>query len=244
MRERPSHHVADARMDERRSLEERAMPSSREEQAPWGPNSPAPSLGSSSWQSSVVAMLVAIAVLLHACVIPAAADSRKVMVAVVELRNEAELRPSEIAYLTDLARSQARQALPGERFLVMTRESIVALLPPGKTLADCAKGQCEVEVGRTIGADYIVTGEVLRFGESMRLNLKVHACQSGDFLGSESMKGAKVTISKRASPTPAGSCSHWFARRWVSGCRRQPLGMERPTAGSVVGVRGGRHHQR
>ena len=113
-------------------------------------------------------------------------------VAVVELRNGAGLSQDEVSYLTDQVRTQASAALPGERFLVMTRESIVALLPPGKTLADCAKQQCEVEVGRTIGADYIVTGEVLKFGESLRLNIKVHHCVSGQFLGSETAKGAKV----------------------------------------------------
>ncbi|MFM8559142.1 MAG: PEGA domain-containing protein, partial [bacterium] len=110
----------------------------------------------------------------------------------VELRNEAELKPSEVAYLTDQVRSQASESLLGERFLVMTRESIVALLPPGKTLADCQKTQCEVEVGRTIGADYIVTGEVLRFDDELRLNLKVHHCVSGAFLGSQTAKGARV----------------------------------------------------
>jgi TolB-like protein len=121
-----------------------------------------------------------------------AAEAQPYRLAVVELRNGAKLSEDEVAYLTDQARTQASKVLPGERFLIMTRESIVALLPPGKTLADCAKGQCEVEVGRTIGADYIVTGEVLRFGEELRLNLKVHACKSGAFLGSESAKGTKV----------------------------------------------------
>jgi Protein of unknown function (DUF1566) len=136
----------------------------------------------------------AFAVICGALCVPVAqaAEPQLFRLAVVELRNEAELRPSEIAYLTDLARTQGNKTLPAERFLVMTRESIVALLPPGKTLADCAKSQCEVEVGRAIGADYIVTGEVLRFGEGLRLNLKVHACGSGAFLGSESAKGLRV----------------------------------------------------
>ena len=110
-----------------------------------------------------------------------------------------------ISYLTDQVRTQASAALPGERFLVMTRESIVALLPPGKTLADCAKQQCEVEVGRTIGADYIVTGEVLKFGESLRLNIKVHHCVSGQFLGSETAKGAKVDDLESGLAAPAGA---------------------------------------
>jgi TolB-like protein len=112
--------------------------------------------------------------------------------AVVELRNSASLREEEVMYLADLVRTQASKALPGDQFLVMTRESIVALLPPGTRLEDCAKSQCEVEVGRTIGADYIVTGEVLRFGDELRLNIKAHACSSGGFVGSEVVKGIKL----------------------------------------------------
>lgn len=125
--------------------------------------------------------------------VSAAAAAQPMRLAVVELRNQAELSPSEIEYLTDLVRTGASRVLPSDRFIVMTRESIVALLPPGTTLADCAKGQCEVEVGRTIGADYIVTGEVLRFSDELRMNLKVHACQSGAFLGSATAKGVKLT---------------------------------------------------
>ena len=126
-------------------------------------------------------------------------------VAVVELRNEGDLQAREVSYLTDQVRTQASAALPGERFLVMTRESIVALLPPGKTLADCAKQQCEVEVGRTIGADYIVTGEVLKFGDELRLNMKVHHCVSGAFLGSETAKGTKVNDLESGLAAPAGA---------------------------------------
>jgi TolB-like protein len=141
-------------------------------------------------QTCMAAVLICCGIVLFGEVTLAATSQYRL--AVVELRNDAEMRPSEIAYLTDLARTQARDSLPAERFLVMTRESIVALLPPGKTLLDCAKSQCEVEVGRTIGADYIVSGEVLRFGDELRLNLKVHACASGDFLGSVPAKGAKL----------------------------------------------------
>ncbi|MFM8559261.1 MAG: PEGA domain-containing protein, partial [bacterium] len=81
----------------------------------------------------------------------------------------------------------------------------MALLPPGKTLADCSKGQCEVEVGRTIGADYIVTGEVLKFGDELRLNLKVHHCVSGAFLGSQTAKGSRVRDLESGLTTASGA---------------------------------------
>jgi TolB-like protein len=120
------------------------------------------------------------------------ARASAVKLAVLELRNDAGLSIAEMAYLTDRVRGDATQTLPASAFLVMTRESIQELLPPGVKLVDCLSSQCEVEVGRRIGADYIVTGEILRFGDELRLNLKVHHCASGAFLGSETAGGAKL----------------------------------------------------
>jgi TolB-like protein len=116
----------------------------------------------------------------------------KLKLAVLELRNEAQLTAAEAAYLTDRVRDAASRVLPGERFLVMTRESIVALLPPGRNLADCTAADCEIEMGRALGVDYLISGEVLRFAGKLRLNLKAHHCLSGAFLGSEAAGGATL----------------------------------------------------
>jgi hypothetical protein len=76
----------------------------------------------------------------------------------------------------------------------MTRENMAALLPDGADLSDCSAGECEVEVGRMVGADYIVTGEILKFDGALRLNLKAHHCESGALLGGESVGGANLTV--------------------------------------------------
>jgi TolB-like protein len=120
------------------------------------------------------------------------AHAGAVKLAVLELRNDAGLSVAEMAYLTDRVRGDASQNLPSSAFLVMTRESIQELLPPGVRLVDCLSSQCEVEVGRKIGADYIVTGEILKFGDELRMNLKVHHCASSAFLGSETAGGARL----------------------------------------------------
>ena len=122
----------------------------------------------------------------------AMARASAVSLAVLELRNDAGLSVAETAYLTDRVRGDASQALPSSAFLVMTRESIQELLPPGVKLVDCLSSACEVDVGRRIGADYIVTGEILMFGDELRMNLKAHRCVSGAFLGSETAGGAKL----------------------------------------------------
>lgn len=119
----------------------------------------------------------------------AAAAEPKLRVAVTELRNEAELGNSEVAYLTDQVRNQASIVLPKSAFAVITKESMQMLLPPDKFKQACSGSQCEVEVGRTMGAQYIISGEVIKFGGSLRVNLKVHACVSGEFLGLDTARG-------------------------------------------------------
>jgi len=81
--------------------------------------------------------------------------------------------------------------LPKDQFLVMTKESMLMLIEPGKTLEDCV-GECEIETGRLINADWIVTGEILRFGSSYRVSLRLHDTRKGQFIKGESIKGDRI----------------------------------------------------
>lgn len=103
-------------------------------------------------------------------------------VAVLEFHDRAGLRPDEAAYVTDLVRDAALR-LPDGGFFVMTRENILELLPPDADLASC-EGACEVETGRNIGADFVVTGEIIRFGGSLRVSMKLHDTRSARLLAS------------------------------------------------------------
>jgi peptidyl-prolyl cis-trans isomerase A (cyclophilin A) len=111
-------------------------------------------------------------------------------VAVLELVNKAGITDDEASYLTDKVRDIASRTLAKRGFLIITRESLQELLPPGTDLSKCTDAQCEVEIGRTIGADYIVTGEIIKYAGDFLINLKVHHSQSGAFLGSQSAEGA------------------------------------------------------
>ena len=104
-------------------------------------------------------------------------------IAVLELRNDADLKARETAYFTDIVREAAVQ-LPSNRFTVITRENILQMLPPDTTLADC-EGDCEIETGRNIGADFIVTGGIIRLGESLKLSLQLYRVHSGRLLKTE-----------------------------------------------------------
>ncbi len=151
----------------------------------------------------------AVLLLVLACSWIPAAQAGAARLAVLELRNDAGLSVAEMAYLTDRVRGDASQDLSPGAFLVMTRESIQELLPPGVRLVDCLSSECEVAVGRRIGADYIVTGEILKFGDELRMNLKVHHCVSGAFLGSETAGGARLADLEGGV---AAACGRLFAK--------------------------------
>ena len=81
-------------------------------------------------------------------------------------------------YVTDVVRSRIAES----GFNVITRENILQLLQAqGKRIEDC-EAECEVETGRRLGADLVVTGEILQFGSALKVNLRMHNTQSGQLL--------------------------------------------------------------
>jgi len=125
----------------------------------------------------------------------------------------------------------------------------------GKTLEEC-QGECEVDTGRRLGADLIVSGEVLRFGSGLRINLKLHDVKSGQLCparrearrrgraGEGAPRGASPVVGPLGERSPAihppravhrfracGSALTWMAgfRAWRFPCRPAP---HQPTTGS------------
>jgi hypothetical protein len=136
-------------------------------------------------------MLAIALALLLAAPAPRTPPKRGPLLAVLELRNK--LLPGEgvdSAYLSDVVRTAALRAVPGLR--VLTRENVAVLLASaGKKLEEC-EGECEVQTGRLLGADYIATGEVLRFGTSFKLNLRLHDTREGTLLSGAQASGATL----------------------------------------------------
>src|SRR5438045_4228520 len=96
------------------------------------------------------------------CATAAAAEEQPPLVAVLEFHNDVPgIDPKtnrDGNYLADVARTRA--AASGLR--VMTRENLVVLLrATGSTPADCID-KCEIETGRLLGADYVVSGTLIR----------------------------------------------------------------------------------
>jgi uncharacterized protein (TIGR02145 family) len=86
--------------------------------------------------------------------------------------------------LTDELRRLALSVLPTAQFTVMTRDNITELLPPGKSLEECTEGQCLVEIGRNVSAEYAAQGTVNRFGQQLALTVECYETRGGKLIGS------------------------------------------------------------
>ncbi|MCA1826899.1 MAG: DUF2380 domain-containing protein [Myxococcales bacterium] len=122
---------------------------------------------------------------------PEAQHAQTGLLAVLEFRNKlagAERKMVDVAYFSDQVRAASLKAAPSLR--VITRENLLVLLQ-GKPLEEC-EGECEVETGRRVGADYVVSGEALKVGSLYKLNLKLHDTHDGRLLSGGVVTGKSV----------------------------------------------------
>jgi PEGA domain len=116
-------------------------------------------------------------------------ESGTLKIAVLELQNAAEVSDTVVGFFADIVRGEAVKTLDASRFSIMTRENILEMLPPGTDLKKCVGEECEIRIGRQIGADYIVTGEIFLLDDEYRVSLKAHHTKSAAFLSERSAKG-------------------------------------------------------
>ena len=108
--------------------------------------------------------------------------------AVLEFQGK-DLDPDILMTFSDTVRGGALQALEPHGVVVMTRENMLVLLRDmGKK--ECGEGDCEVETARNIGADYVISGKVVRVEQSYFVTLKLHETQGGSLLGTDTVEGA------------------------------------------------------
>jgi TolB-like protein len=90
-------------------------------------------------------------------------------------------------YFSDLIRGKIRKAAPA--LFVMTRESTLQILgASGKKAEDC-EGECEVETGRLLGADYVVSGRMTKVGSRYLLTLRLHRTSDGELINTAEARG-------------------------------------------------------
>ena len=132
--------------------------------------------------------------LLCAAALPSSGQPPSGLIAVLEFKNlvpAGQVRDElDVTYFSDIVRTESLKAAPGVR--VISRENLLMLLgASGKKVEDC-EGECEVDTGRRIGADYVVSGELRKVGTSFHLSLRIHDTRSGDLLAGAMASGKSV----------------------------------------------------
>ena len=106
-------------------------------------------------------------------------------VAVLETISEKDIiGRSEKVFLTDKLREMAKTVLPDYMgYVIMTRENINAMLPPGKSVEEC-EGSCLVETGKNIAADFVAQARVGKFEKQLTLVVEIYETSGGNLIGS------------------------------------------------------------
>jgi hypothetical protein len=115
------------------------------------------------------------------------------LMAVLEFNTKlegAQKKAVDVQYLADTVRAGVLDLVPDIR--VMTRENEMVLLEQsGKKLSEC-EGECEVDTGRRLGADLVISGDLLKFGSAYKLNLKLHETHEGRLLAGAQASGRTI----------------------------------------------------
>lgn len=108
--------------------------------------------------------------------------------------------PIAVDVFSDGTRTAVIKIINKEEILVMTRESISEIMKDmGKDIS-CVEGECEVEIGRNIGADYIITGSIAQLDEEYILTLKFLDTHSGALLASETSDATDLNVLRKTIP--------------------------------------------
>lgn len=94
--------------------------------------------------------------------------------------------------LSDQSRIVSANFLPPDDYLIMTKENMLEILRDMDKDFSCAVGNCEIEIGRNIGADYIISGNILYLEGLYLLTLKLHETNSGNLLSGQEIKNPSL----------------------------------------------------
>lgn len=125
--------------------------------------------------------------LLMICLLSSSAFAKFVAILETISYPDSPASQSEKLFITDELRSDALAVLGEHDYTIMSRENISEMLPPGKNIEDC-EGECLVETGRNIAADYVVQGRVGRFADELTLTIELYETSTARFLGSITCK--------------------------------------------------------
>lgn len=123
-------------------------------------------------------------------------------VAVLELLHTGPVPDEVLRVAADLVRGAALTHLSRATWQVVTRENMLAMLPPGTDLSACV-GDCEVETGRRLGAWLVVTGEVAPVGALLTVVLKAHRTDAAELVAQSTARSKDLEGLLEAVPQAA-----------------------------------------
>lgn len=133
---------------------------------------------------SLLRSLLALGLLLPAL---ALAESKRI--AVLEFAvGDVGVDRKTVEDLTDSARGGAIDGTRGLAYVVMTREVVEEIL--SSNAKACVEAECELELGRAVGAHLLVTGVLSRAGAEYAVTLKLHDTVKGVPLAIRQFTGA------------------------------------------------------
>ena len=110
----------------------------------------------------------------------------------------------DLNFLTSKLREIAGKSLPGNRYGIMTQESIVDRMgSQERAEQECRNASCLADLGRRVSAAYISQGRIGRFGGRLTLKVELYNSKSGNLVSSftgdsENLFGLSSVLDEKA----------------------------------------------
>lgn len=144
----------------------------------------------------------------------------------------AEINKAEVSELTNEIRREAVRNLPGNRFSVMTAETVLAM--GEAVLEECAEENCVIALGTKIGADYIVRGTISKFRQNFSLTVEIFETEYGMLVATAaSIRSANLDEILEKTPEACAEMYKSFLERLAAQASRQTAAVTPEPAASV-----------
>jgi len=112
-------------------------------------------------------------------------DARRTAVSAEELKAQG----IDPGYIEDTIRGATVRVLPS--YTVMDRDKQIEIINalPEEQIKKCAEGVCEAELGKLIGAEFVLSANLTKFGEEYKVVVKVHDVRTGALLRTSEATG-------------------------------------------------------
>ena len=115
---------------------------------------------------------------------------KKIFLAVLELKNNAGLKPEECSTLSDALR---QELFSTGRYRVVDRRNMDQILKEqGLQVSDCTSEKCVVKIGQPLGVEKMAFGSIGRLGENYVIAIQLVNVETGEIekMASRRSKGS------------------------------------------------------